>query len=234
MIRERGMAGDGRPPRGQVGRHALRARDSGEQVGARGGGRGRAREVDEAGGNAPDAEDPVRPEAPRQRLHRRPRVVFVLAAHRDEVGAGEGRGPLAQQARGQRTRAEVARVHAHDVEVAQEPQVLEPVVEHEHARAERRLQGAAGGDAVASHRHHHSGEGPREHHGLVPRLRDVRRHAHAVPDDEDVAAERSTVPAAEDGHGTSRVAQHRGRQLDEGSLAPAAHGEVADADDGRA
>ena len=123
-----------------------------------------------------------------------------------------GRRPLAEPAGGQRPVVEVGDVQAHEVEVAGEPQVLKAVVEHVDAAAEAGLDGAADHVAPAADRDDDTGQGPREHDGLVARLLRRGGHRAAVADDERVAAEAAAVAAAEHRHRRAGLAEHLGHE----------------------
>src|SRR5262245_54073406 len=116
----------------------------------------------------------------------------------------------------------VGRIDEHNVEVTDESAVLEAVVEQQDLSLVFGDGGAGGGDAVGPLDVRHTGEVVAQDHRLVVELREV------------AAVEGAAVAAAEDGDADVPLGEPPGQVFDEGGLAGAADGEVADADDGDA
>ena len=122
----------------------------------------------------------------------------IGAGHQDQVGASERGRELPQPTGGQRAILEIASVDAHDVEVAREAQMLEPVVEDVDAWAEARLDGPAHDVAPRAHRHDDAREGTREHEGLVTGERGIGRDRASIAHDQRLAAKSTPVSSAQD------------------------------------
>jgi len=166
----------------------------------------------------------------------------------DVGGAAEVADRLAEDAAGQKAVVAegVGFVHQEEIELAAEREVLEAVVEEENVGA-KFLDGVlAGLDSVFVHQHNDAGEIAGEHEGLVPGFGGIEEDVLAVADDlgRGVLAVAEPAPpadikrlgaafvtAAEDGDVAAALGEGTGEFFDDGGLARAADGEVADHDD---
>jgi hypothetical protein len=148
----------------------------------------------------------------------------------DEVGASGRLRPFPEATGGQRPIGQVAKVEAEQVEIAEEPQVLKPVVEHVDPGAEAGLDHPAHPVATATHGHDDTIELTRQHDRLVAGGGGRGEDAPPVADHERVAAERATIPTAEHRHRKPRVTDHRGHVGHHRRLAAPSDAQVADAD----
>jgi hypothetical protein len=126
-------------------------------------------------------------------------------------------------------RDRLLRVEAHEIEIAPEPPVLEPVVEDEGVGAEFLEEPPADFRAVWSHGNRETGEGAGELHGLVSGLLGRSENATPVRDENEVGLRPSAVTTREDGDLLASREEIPRESGDDGGLPAPPDGEVSDA-----